>query len=650
MSSDPEGDELPQPESALAQDVLEYENTVRQSAASGQLLTAIEVARDGLKRFGEGRVLKRQLALALAQTGALEAARQALDDVLKDVANDVESLCLVGRVYKEMWRRARTPAEADAALRGSCKYYGDAFARDESYYPGINLAFSLAAIGDRAKAVECAAKVARQCRGIIARYEGSAFGRALAKLGRPEPAKPDANEYGWALATLAEALLHQGEIDDARTHYRKAAALFAGRWRDLASMRRQGREILRFASQPHDWLDRCFEFPSVVVFSGHMIDLPGRAQPRFPSEREPAVLDAIRQQLAKMKAGFGYSSAASGADILFCECLLERDAKVNLVLPCPVDVFKRQSVTPAGPEWERRFHHVLANATSLMVANPAEYALSRGDAASAIAFVYSDRIVTGLAALQAAALDLELRALAVWDGQPGDGVGGTASVVEEWRRLRLVPEIIPVRGERPATAETRQAAPQEIPANGHRHEIQAMLFAEIINFTKISDRDLARFVEVFTAPLAGLIASLPAPPIASDSDGGSATFVFDALPEAAKLALEFRDLVLRTRWEEHGLPATLGVRMFLHGGPVYVFDDPVLRRTNCIGTHMTRAGRILRIVPPGQVYASQEFAALCGAEKVPGVSFEYLGHLPTAQLFHDAPLHRLDRAMPNAPG
>src|SRR5262245_8310216 len=199
-------EDAPQPQSALAQDQLEYENMVRDASSSGQLLSAIEVARDGIARFGASRALNRQLALALAQTGALEAARSTLVDVLKDSSGDIETLCLIGRVHKELWRRASNPEEAAGALRQACKFYGDAFERDESYYPGINLAFTLAATGDRARAIEVAGKVEEQCRSIIAKAEGSAFGRALALLGKAEPPKPDATSHGWAVATLAEAL------------------------------------------------------------------------------------------------------------------------------------------------------------------------------------------------------------------------------------------------------------------------------------------------------------------------------------------------------------------------------------------------------------------------------------------------------------
>jgi class 3 adenylate cyclase len=59
---------------------------------------------------------------------------------------------------------------------------------------------------------------------------------------------------------------------------------------------------------------------------------------------------------------------------------------------------------------------------------------------------------------------------------------------------------------------------------------------------------------------------------------------------------------------------------------------------------MTRAARIAHTTPAGQIYVSQEFAALCGEEGLDTVSLEYLGPLPTSQLFNDTPLYRLHRA------
>jgi tetratricopeptide (TPR) repeat protein/class 3 adenylate cyclase len=623
--------------------------------SSGQLLTAIEVARDGLARCGHDPMLEQQLALALAQTGALDPAREVLAKLLKESADDEETLSLLGRVYKELWRRANSPADAAEAIQQACKYYGDAFAKNEAYYPGINLAFTLAAAGEREKAEECARKVAKLCRAEIS------------KAGK----EPD----GWLLATLAEALVHQGDTSDAAKYYGRAAKIFAGRWRDLASMRRQAREILGFAKaapepakvswlnlnsirrrvramfgreeQGQEWLDRCFEFPSVVVFSGHMIDRPGRTPARFPPRREPEVREKIRQELLRVRAGFGYSSAACGGDIIFSECLLEMGAKVNLVLPCPVDAFKRQSVSYAGADWERRFHSVLGNATTLLIANASDYATSDVDPASSKALVYSNRIVTGLAVLQTLALDVELQTIALWDGNPGDGFGGTSSVVAEWERRQMKPHVLrldPVADAAVAPAATSgTAAPKTPKVPVVPQEIKAMVSADIVNFKKINEAQMSAYIHEFMGAIARLIFTMPGAPGVAESWGASHYFVFDGLREAAIFAIELRDLVVRTPWAEHGLPAELGVRIVLHAGPVFAFEDPVSRRAACIGSHVTRATRINPVTPQGQVYVTQEFAALCGAEGVSAVSFEFLGRLPTAKLFEDAPLYRLDR-------
>lgn len=646
MTPESELQEASRTRPALAQDVLEYEKMVQQSASSGQLLTAIEVARDGLSRFGGGKTLQQQLALALAQTGALDAARKVLADVLKGSAQDEETLCLLGRVYKEMWRHASVPAEATEAIQQACRYYGEAFAISESYYPGINLAFTLAAAGERAKAEQSAKKVAKQCRAEIAKAGGSGGGW-IGKLLGSEPETPAVPIDGWLAATLAEALTHLGETKEAARYYQQAAGAFKGRWRDLASMRRQAREILRFNGQPQEWLDACFEFPTVVVFSGHMVDAVERPTPRFTTTMEPAVRDEIRAYLQKVKAGFGYSSAACGGDIIFCECLLEMNAKVNLVLPCPVNTFRRQSVSVGGAEWERRFNEVLAQATSTLIANSTGLGASHDDGANSLGLVYANRILTGLAALQAQSLDLELKPIALWDGRPAEQKGGTGSVVAEWESRKFEPHIVrlnlPV--ETPGNA-VALATPAPVSSSGGSslpQEIKTLVFAEVVNFRKIAEYQLPAFVLEFKAEVARLVAKLAAPPVAAETSAGTMYFVFNGLTEAANLALDLRDLMAGSDWGTRGLPADLNMRVALHAGPVFAFLDPVTQRQSCLGAHITRAQHILPTVTPGQVYVSQEFAALGGAERMAGVTFEFLGRLPTTRMFEDAPLFRLDR-------
>lgn len=642
----------------LSHDVLEYEKAAREAVSTGHLLTAIEVTREGLGRYGVNPVLQQQLALALAQTGALDGARALLDEVLKESSGDEETLCLLGRVYKELWRRAHDPAVGAEALKQACRFYGQAYALAEGWYPGINLAFTHAAAGDAEKAAVIAGKVALRCRAEIAKQKDTLD--------------------GWLFATLAEALTHQKATAAAADYYRQAAAVFKGRWRDLASMRRQAREIIGFTSKQPDvprarwydlaslqqrlreatgrsekgqeWLDRCFEFPSVVVFCGHMVDFPGRSRPRFPAEREAEVRAALHKQLDQLNPGFGYSSAACGADIIFCEYLLERGAKLNLVLPCPVDAFKRLSVDFAGSNWVQRFHNVLGNANTTLVANPDEYTATITDPVSPMGYLYSNRILTGLAVLQAQSLDLEMHAVALWDGQPGDGAGGTSSVVVDWVRRGLDLHIVHPDGRSlPAPSLEPTAAPASRPAPTAgdqlevRHEIRSLLSVEIVHFKKIAERQIPVFIREFKAPVAELIAEMPVPPMSSESWVKSHAFTFERPQAAALFALELRDRFGRIPWAKLGLPADLGIRLVLHAGPVFSFSDPVLQRSTCLGSHVSRAVRIEPVTPPGQVFASQEFAALCSADDLAAVSFEFLGRVRTGGLFDEAPLYRLDR-------
>jgi class 3 adenylate cyclase/tetratricopeptide (TPR) repeat protein len=657
---------FPKPKHTLfSNDLLEYEGTARTMISAGQLLSAIEVIRDGIKRFGSSPVLQQQLALALAQTGALDSAREVLGELLKESAKDVETLCLIGRVYKEMWRRATDPKAAAEALKEANDFYSAAFALSSAWYPGINLAFTLAAAGKLDEAHACAERVARICEKELKATKGV--------------------DDGWLVATLAEAMVHQGATAEAAKHYRHAVQIFAGRWRDLISMRRQAREIIQFSARVsdgppprwyslgvmrqrareffgrsekgQDWLDRCFEFPSVVVFAGHMLDRPGRPSSRFPADREAPIRDAMRAYLQKIRPGFGYSSAACGADITFCECLLELGAKVHLVLPCSIDAFKKQSVSFAGPDWEKRFHQVLNQASSMLVANSAEFGAGEAEVTPPIGFVYANRIVTGLAVLHARALDFELRALALWDGKAGDNLGGTSSVVDEWQRREMECHIIRPDlteldfppADFPVTAATDESkAAAALPRAPVQHAIRAMLSAEIVNFKSISERQLPVFISEFKGAIGRLVMELNPGPSITESWGKSYTFVFDDLRQAAEFALGLRDLIGLRRWSEQGLPADLGLRIVLHAGPIFAFHDPVTLRQTCIGSHVMRASRIEPITPPGQVYASQEFAALCSGEDMSNVGFEFLGRVRTATLFEEAPLYRLDWRKPNS--
>jgi class 3 adenylate cyclase len=605
-----------------------YTGLAREAISHGELLFGVETAREGLDKLGPLPALRQQLALALVQMGAIAPALTELKAM--ESGQDEETLCLLGRVYKELWRRKTDPDAAAEALRQCLHYYRAAFVRYHTYYPGINLAHALTLAGHRAEAESCA--------------------REVQDLLRPQLATQGEGGQGWLLATAAESALYLNQLPAAREAYRQAARLLAGRWRDLSSMRRQAREVLRQQGGDANALDDCFELPSVVIFTGHMLDRPGRKTPRFPAGNEPEIRRQIVQQLELHSAGLGYSSGACGADILFCEAMLARGGKIHLVLPCPAEAFKRLSVNFAGADWARRFDEVLERASSCCIANPGEAAASETKPISPVSFLYANRIITGLALLQARALDLELRTLAVWDGRPGDGLGGTSSTVAEWTARQLPPVIINPSAPKPSPVPPTPAALKP-PAWGlnigaMQQDIKAVLFADVAGYSRMGEDQMFPFMKEFMGRASRLIADSPQPPIIVQTWGDAIYCAFDEMRAAAAFALDLRDLVAQTPWQQHGLPGDLGIRIALHAGPVFVCLNPVTRQFSITGSHVTRAARIEPVTAKGQVFTSQEFAALCEVQNVPGLVFEYLGQVPTAKKYGTAPLYRLDRSQP----
>ena len=156
------------------------------------------------------------------------------------------------------------------------------------------------------------------------------------------------------LSTLGEAALILRDWREAEDRYREAAVVGGQRFGDFASTRRNARLILRRLDADSACIDTWLWIPPVVVFVGHLIDDADREVPRFPPWLEPAVRMAICEQLQEIRAGFGYASAACGADILFLESLLEANGQPHIVLPCNSEQFVKDGVDIiAGADWRR---------------------------------------------------------------------------------------------------------------------------------------------------------------------------------------------------------------------------------------------------------------------------------------------------------
>ena len=606
-----------------------YCQTGEQLLKTGAPLVAYDTLAEGLQHHPTDVRLRQLIALALARTGASRLASPILEQLVKEGHNDEETIGLLARTHKDLWAQADNAQERLSHLQLALRYYKEAYERTSGYWSGINAATTALLCGEQQEATTFAQHVRAHC----------------LELWNQNRSRDDAY---WLLATLGEAALVLQSWSEADEWYTQAVALGRHRVGDLASTRRNARLILEYLGKDLARMDACFRIPRVVVFSGHLIDRPGRAHPRFPPALEPAVRDAIRARLRGLDVGFGYASAGCGADILFLECLAEVNAEAHIVLPYDREPFRVDSVDIVpGADWGARYDRLLQSASEVVAAS--DERIGTGS----MSYEYGFLMLDGAAGVKADELDTELVALAVWDGESGDGPGGTASSVERWRRAGRRVEIIdiaPMLASFPAiTVSTAPAAPVPVEAARpaclvrYEPEIVGLLFADARGFSKLYEDEIPLFVDHLLGAVAAELARSARPPLFANTWGDGVYLVFRDVREAGDFALRLCEAVRQTDWKAKGFTHDLSLRIGLHAGPAYACTDPVTKRLSYIGGHVSRAARIEPITPPGEVYASGPFAALARADEVQEFQCGYVGQTPLAKGYGTYPTYVVRR-------
>jgi len=610
--------------------VAEAERLLRQ----GEPLLAYNAADTGLQA-APGHVRLRQLqALALARSGDLERANQNLAELALAGVDDAETLGVLARTHKDLGLQARDPARREAHLDAAYRLYSQAYsnslqrgAPEGALYTGINAATVAALRGQLDEARWLAADVQRIC--------------SVAQLGDPLSEA----EY-WRQATLGEAALILGDAPAAARHYANAMALAKDRYGDLSTTRRQARLLARHLPIDDAWLDEVLRIPPVLVFTGNMIDRPGRPMPRFPATLEAMVAEAVDRAVSGIRPLAAYGSAACGADILCLERAHALGSEIHIVLPFPADEFRRTSVDIAPGGWGERFERLLEVAASVTVAS------DHRATGSVATFEYANLVLTGTGQLRAQLLDTTLRGLAVWSRAGGGARGGSASVVSLWEARGIPVEHVNLdhlRQEIHARAVHRPSSDDDgsvaIAGTDAPHRIKALLFADAVGYSQLTEDQIPRYVSGFLGAVAELNRRTQYRFEHVETAGDGLYMVFDDARDAAHYALELSALATGTDWTTHGLPANFNLRIALHCGPVYCGRDPVTQGPIFTGPHTSRAARIEPITPPGQVYASSAFAAVTAARGADGIAMRYVGRTPLAKrsgslaLYHLHPAH-----------
>lgn len=175
----------------------------------------------------------------------------------------------------------------------------------------------------------------------------------------------------------------------------------------------------------------------VLLFTGHMVDEPGRASPRFPPTvaAQSRAREMIRQAVQAerdLDGGqiIGISGGACGGDILFHEVCAELGIETHLFLALPRADFCRESVQHGGPDWVERYNSLCERIAPRILGEARElpkWLRSLPD------YGIWERnnlwMLFNALALNARSLTL----IALWDQGRADGPGGTEDLVFQVR-------------------------------------------------------------------------------------------------------------------------------------------------------------------------------------------------------------------------
>ena len=597
----------------------------------GAPLLALEVAGEGLEAGAASVALRQVQGLALARSGSTREANRVLEELRQQGHLEDETLGILARTHKDLGLAADAGARR-RHLEAALTQYGRAYELSGGYWAGINVATLAALLGDAARSRAVAQEITRACL------------HALDRLDESHP------ERYWVLATLGEAALSLDDWAAAARWYQLASACGRQRVGDLNSTRRHARLLLAHLGGDPRLVDEWLPLPRVILFSGHMIDRPDRAEPRFPPQLEQAVYRSILDWLERHNGLIGVSSAACGADLLFLEALESLGGESHVVLPYHAEDFVKDSVELPGVEgWRPRFERQLAHARVV-------YASSSRPLHGGVAYDYANQLVHGLGLLRARELETELLALAAWDGRGGDGLGGTASAVRQWQRHGLAVDCVQLDAA-PAAADGLLEVQRLPAATGAAagepdwptaDRVMSLLFADAVGFSHLSDAEVPLFVESCLGMVARLVAETGDSIPVRETWGDGLFLAFDSVQAAGLFALRLLDTVDETDWRALGFARPLAMRLALHAGPVHMTTDPITGLAKCCGTHVSRAARLEPKTPPGQVYASEAFAALAAMEEAKGFRCDYVKQLDWAKRYGTFPAYVLRREA--APG
>jgi tetratricopeptide (TPR) repeat protein len=465
---------------------LEWEIAGRRKIGQAQVdLGGFEGARDTWevvrRRNPRDRQANLKLGTVFQKLGDLTRSSQALDRALAEPGlsawDRAEARALQGSNEKshweEDWRKVEERAERQSvALRSphletALELYSQGFSEDRNhYYSGLNALALVTVLTQLAEAREDvwtdlfetdedAARALEERRatgrGLAAAVELS-LQSALERLEREETSEQTEDTEMWARVSRADLTCLTSRKPARVAHgYRRALAdspdFVWGTARKqlgllvaLGVLEENAKAAIEAIDEERPGEEKAEEAraPRVLLFTGHRIDAPDREERRFPADREEAARRMIQQAIVgeqEAAAGegqevMGLSGGASGGDILFHEECEKLGIATRMLLALPKDRYVCASVEEAGPAWVERFNRLYEKLDPERLSTSGDLPRWLESKKDYSIWQRSNLWMLYRGFVQSSG---NLTLIALWDGEEGDGPGGTKDMVDRAR-------------------------------------------------------------------------------------------------------------------------------------------------------------------------------------------------------------------------
>jgi hypothetical protein len=176
----------------------------------------------------------------------------------------------------------------------------------------------------------------------------------------------------------------------------------------------------------------------VVVFTGHMIDSNTRTAPRFPNKPDKiaaarrAIAEAVANELRTASGiAYGIAGGASGGDILFHQVCEEMGIPTRILLALPPGQYRQTSVEQGGAEWVDSFNKLIESHPVRVLAESKELPAWLQEKADYDIWQRNNLWTLHNALARAGGENVTV--IALWNGELGDGPGGTGDMVRKAR-------------------------------------------------------------------------------------------------------------------------------------------------------------------------------------------------------------------------